>query len=334
MPLEIEEFPIIGRSELERFAVCPRQARLSDTYQNPVSEPAEVGQQIHDAIGYTVGTWVDSNGTLNRGEIAEEFRTHLDATRPDLQPQALDAVSPGFAWKLAGILGDIHPANILRYDGGPGAQSGQFGAVEIPGYGLRLTAEADLLTATESPEVVDLYDWKTGRQSWDFERVATCFQFNVYAWLTLQNYPAVNCVRVVVLDTRRNRETYRVEFDRRRMPAMQSRIQSAAGYWQRYRDADPATCEAWPTLEKCRICDVAAVCDDCGDQIGEAAASPEAYLDRTVAIKAVLDARESILRGVREERGEDIVSPLGNAYGRDKPRAARKQPAGFYESEK
>jgi PD-(D/E)XK nuclease superfamily protein len=151
---------------------------------------------------------------------------HMAATsRPDVQPQVVQALRRTFP-----IIEHLttHPNNLprasedlMRYDGGEGQHAGQLAADILPALDdgsrgpVRGTGELDLLLATVSPEELEMVDFKSGWREWNAGEVAESFQFQMYAWLVLQNYPAVQRVRVRVYITRAGEFTGAVEFTRR-----------------------------------------------------------------------------------------------------------------------
>ena len=320
---------VIDRSDLECEATCPRQARLRESRgYGSAGDAAAAGEEVHQAIGYAIGTYLDSGGNMTTVEIRDCIVDGLMQSRPDVQPDAISG-GIGYAWDAARLISDHSPVSILRHDGGEGNRSGQL-AWDWPSAKLRLTSELDLLLATESRELLRIHDWKSGRGRWHVGMVADSFQFTLQAWLVLMNYPEVQAVEVVIHSTRLRSATRPVEFTRDRIDRLQARISAACQHWYANHSLPPEKAPAWPSREKCSLCDCAAFCGAADPDIQAATSDPVAFLQDTIAIEANLAARKRVLASIVDRTGGDIVTPDGDAFGRDKPAAARKPSASFY----
>lgn len=172
----------------------------------------------------------------------------------------------------------------------------------------------------------------SGWKQWRAADVKKSFQFQMQAWLVLENYPDVEMVRVTIWNLRENRQSYSVEFLRKDRMEYEVRVRSAAQIAMT-NAASPLRPDGWPTTEKCPLCSVAALCD-VGDQVlTDVAANPEAWVDRLVALDARVTSITSLLADVVEARGEDIETPSGHRFGTRKAKKAAKPKAVLYSSD-
>jgi hypothetical protein len=261
---------------------------------------------------------------MSPGELAEAIRGgekaggEINYARPDVQPAAIEALRPAI-WTVSNIVATQSVGNILRYDGGDGKRTGQV-AADLDAN-VRLTAEMDLLLSTESTEVLRLYDWKTGRGTSDIGDVKDAFQFQFYCWLLFQEYPGVNRVDVVVANTREGRALPPVHFYRSKLPEYLGRITTAVNAWTDNEEPVPLEkVAAWPSVEKCRLCDAAV---DCPVAEREVAMEPVGVLLQVIALDARRDKLEELLKAAVTKSGGPIRTPEGDCYGKfgaEKPR--------------
>lgn len=322
----IDDTPVIDRSTLERWATCPRQAVLAQEVKS-ASLIAACGTEIHDAFRLTIQSYVESQGALSRRELVDETMTNLLSTRPDVQPDAI-AAGRAAVWGFADILSAVHVTAVMRYDGGEGKRSGQL-AMDIAA-GCRVTGELDLLLATQSKEVVDLWDWKTGHFRWTENAVANSFQFQMYAALILDNYPDVNCVRCRIFNTRLNAPTYSIEFTREKLPQYRARISHAAGLWYQHRGRNVLQVPAWPARDKCDTCPVITRCTAADEDLREVAVNPQAALKSLWLMDQRADALRKQLGEFVRTKGQDIRTDDGICFGFGKPKSERKPTAVMY----
>jgi hypothetical protein len=221
----------------------------------------------------------------------------------------------------------LHFKNILRWDGGTGENSGQL-SWDIPDLGLRCTSELDLLYAGPSPDVIHETDFKSGFMKWNCDKVFTEFQFNFHAWLLFHNYPDIKAVSLDVWATRFNQRTYPVLFKREQLYNLDYLVRSAAVEYVKNRDKAPELCEAWPTVEKCEYCPAAALCDASRLPQG----TPEEWVDKLVSLEAQAGALAKLAAAHVKKTGQDIVTPLGNAYGLSAPKRTVAPKMKAYES--
>lgn len=235
---------LADRSSLERMADCPAMAQfVAGGRVITSSHPAEVGSAVHDVIGDLIREYVDSRGNIGITDWVDTGKQLLCASRPDVQQDAIAAARASL-YAIGKYVTNIHPDNVLRHDGGTGDRCGQL-AWDMEDMGVRVTSEVDLLHTGRAPELVTEIDWKTGRAKWDADDVEHSFQFQLHAWLILENYPDVECVSVRVWNTRLNALTYGVQFKRNDLPGkygLDYKIRAAVQNWLRYRDKPAEEC--------------------------------------------------------------------------------------------
>lgn len=327
---EPEPLKIVDRSTLERYCVCPAQARYLETGTvNWTTAAMDSGEAVHRAFGSSITEYIQSGGELTPPELEADAMNQLYRSRPDVQPDALGAAR-GMTWAWSRLVGSLHHENIIAYDGGGESRSGQL-AWDIPDLGLRLTSELDLLYAGRAPQLVHEVDYKTGWMKHTAASVAESFQFQMHAWLVLNNYPELEALEVRVWNTRMRRLTLGVEFDRQRdLPQINARVRMLAELYHRYCVADPQDAETWPQVERCAACPVAARCPAAGRDAAELASNPGGYVDQITALEAKLAAMKKQAGAYVDASGADIVSDNGNAFGREKPKPVRTIPKGLY----
>lgn len=312
LDVETPERVVLDRSLLEQFTVCPWQAHATMT--GKVSLPNDLmntGNEIHAAISRTIQWWIDNDGLADqfggvRGSIADWLEGELRGSRPDVQPQAI-AGARASLWAFADFLSGIRPANILHFDGGEGDKSSQL-AIDL-GFCV-VTSELDLVTATDSVEVIRVTDWKSGWKLHTASEVANAFQFQMHADLLFERYKGVQAVEVVVWDTRRNKRTYRVQFERSRREEYHSRVFQAAQTWQHYRD-NPTP---WPSVEKCEGCRAALFCPAADDALKATSGEASGLLEQLIVVGQRYEQIKSALSAEVKRTKAPVVSGV-NAFG-------------------
>ncbi len=247
----------------------------------------------------------------------------LRSSRPDVQPQVIEAAKYScYGWGR--YLKGKHPENILRYDGGANERSGQL-AWDIEPLGLRFTAELDFLTTTQSPEVLEDMDYKSGWKRYYIDTIANRFQFRMHAWLVLNNYPEIQALSVRVWQPRFGGAGYPVLFKRSQMNEFEAQIRHAAGLYKMHRNDLPQLSPTWPAEDKCAICSAAAICPAAGRPATDIAKDPVGYVEQMHAIDASLAAMRKAAAAHVKATGADIVTQSGLAFGMQKPKSERKQ---------
>lgn len=330
---ESTPLPEVDRSDAERYAVCPAQARFIETGRvTTTSHAMEVGSEVHDALSAGIEEYLQADLELRPWQIAEMVadvvRGRLMNARPDLQPDAIVAAMP-MLYPWSRFIASLAPENILRFDGGRGNRSGQIG-VDIPSLGICATSELDLLYAGPSPSVLHELDYKSGRTNWSESKVASEFQFTYHAWLVFNEYDeSVEALDVSVWPTREREPTKPVRFERKYLAEYEARVMQTLLARERNKNLPPERAEVWPTVEKCPLCPARALCP--GLPKSEIDADPAAYVFAMYALKQRLDGMEEIATAYRDRTGTDIVAQGGIVFGRNKPAAKRSNPAVFYE---
>ena len=320
MNLFYDEKPTYDRSTLEQAANCPMSWRLRGNNQT-VGTAAESGEAYHQAVSRVITRYVtDETGhSFSPSELAAEIENECMQSRPDVQPDVMK-VCKSSKWMVARLIASTAPTNILRYDGGEGETSGQ---LSVDCGSFVATSELDLLRATESPEMVDIDDWKSGYKPWTAEMVRDSFQFQLHALLVFENYDdSLQYVRVRVQMPRTNSRTPAVYFRRDDLPTIRARVQSAGDLLLRYQDVPIDNVPAWPTSQKCQICDCVFDClvtTVTADQPGE-------MVDQMVVLTEQISSLQARLWAIRDETGKDIISKNGNGFGWDKPAGKPRKP--------
>ena len=334
--LFIDDTPtILSRSDMEQWARCPHSAHLmaSGAASNH-SKPAEVGSAVHEVIAAAVAARADEG--VSEVEMREMIREGAIRSRPDIQPDVIRAA--GATWSIVQFITTQSdgqkrsPDDILRFDGGKGAKTGQLGADLGTGENVvRLTCEVDLLMSTPSTEEIELADWKSGWRHWTAMDVQASFQFSFYAYLVLRNYPTINTVRVRVFLTRDGSATGAVEFRRKDMYALEKRIESTVNIWREHHSAsDPADVPAWPSPDKCGICPAATLCRFAHEPAADVARDPEAAIRQLVVLDTAAGQLRSGLAKLVRANGEDFQFEGGLCFGANKPVKARAKVCDVY----
>jgi len=324
------EMTILDRSTLEAWATCPfaaagREAGLVTS----VGLIARAGEEVHQAIGRTLRSYLDSDGMLSLSDLVHIAGIEIRSSQPDVQPEAVKAFRASM-WAFIRYVTGLHFVNILRFDGGEGKRSGQL-AWDVESLGVRVTSEVDLLHATPSKALLSEVDWKSGWKCWTAEAVRDSFQFQLHAWLIFNNYPDVEGVQVTIWNLRTNRRAWPVEFERRDLQAINTRMLSAIEQWGRYHGKPLDDVPTWPAREKCPICDTAAICPAADGDIVDLRTDPGHFVDVMHAVECRFNAMKKLAAAYVTENG-DIMSPSGMAFGPGKPKADRKPPNSLYQT--
>lgn len=333
---------VIDRSTLERYANCPHQGFLIDKgFVHNSSTPADIGNEAHGILSMALRYRVGALATPR--EMREYIEAEAMASRPDIQPEVIMTLRR--AYPLAALIcqhsngEDRNADDLLRFDGGDGARSGQVAADLIPATessgAIRLTCELDLLLATASAEELELIDWKSGWAHWTAGDVKASFQFQFYVWVIFVNYPTVSRVGVRIFMTRDGVSTSLVTFDRDRdFYQIHRRLITAVETYMKYRDPRRAEdVPAWANPEKCSICSAAPRCSLAHKPDADLAVDPEGYLRQYVALDAAASQMKAALSAkVRKDKGDLIFGDV--AFGTERPKAARAATCDVYSPER
>jgi hypothetical protein len=330
---EPDLLPVLDRSTLEQWANCPQQAALME-HGVAVRESAilNAGIEAHEVFSIAIKEFIGCEGEASAGTLVDVLIGAAHLSRPDVQPDVINAVRYS-AWEWAKWLTDprtgLHWSNILRFDGGYGDQSGQL-AVDLKWPAVRLTSEIDLLYSGASPEVLHEVDYKSGHKQFTARDVEESFQFQMHAYLVFENYPAINGHEITIWNTRTNNRSYRVLFHRKDIDQYKTRVINAARIWSQKREKAIADIPAWPEVDKCAICDVAAHCHATRWEVQ----TPEKLLEKLIATEAAASAIKKQLAAVVKANGSDIVTQAGNAFGKCAPPSTRAKPNALYSTAK
>jgi hypothetical protein len=306
------ELPVLDRSTLEAWSTCPFQAHAISSGKVQITNTLmAAGEEVHQAISRTIQQWIDTDGMADqfggvRGAIADWLEGELRGSRPDVQPEAI-AGARASLWSITEFLVGIRPGNILCFDGGEDDRSSQL-AMNL-GF-CTVTSELDLVTATESVEVLRVTDWKTGHTIHTAADAAHAFQPQMHADLLFEHYKGIEAVEFVFWDARRNKRTYKVLLPRSRREEYHSRVFQAAQSWQRYRD-NPVP---WPTIEKCELCRAAFLCPAADNLMKDATTEPGILLEQLIAAEQRVKVLKGALSGVVKATGAPVVSG-SSAFG-------------------
>lgn len=329
--------PELDRSELEGFANCPAAAVIRE--QKLVvdgSNATNSGNEVHAVISAAITEWITTQGWMGGdqgakqvGYLADWIRAQATISRPDVQPDVIEALRSG-AWAIAEFIDSLNFGNILRYDGGEvHRRSGQIGW-NVPHIGRCLTSEVDCLVKTASAEVLDEHDWKSGnKRLWTAAEVRNSFQFQFHWWLISKVYPEVNLLNVTIWPLRNVAGRAAVQFFRKDIPEIEARVMNAANQWAAYHGKPLETVPCWPAREKCRLCDGAAFCPIIPPRTCDE--NPEQFVLSMNALTVALEQMELEAAAYVERKGE-IRTDFGICFGVEKPKANRKATPTLYSS--
>jgi len=321
---------LVDRTTLERWATCPAMARILEGRSIRMGNKlTATGDEIHAAFSDCLTDYIEQeNFAIQRREYVDNLVGRLRASRPDVQPEVLDAASRA-VWAFTDLYINVNPSNILAYDGGEKTgRGGQF-AVDLPASGVRYTSELDLLMAGPgSPEILYEHDYKSGHKYHDAVSISQSFQFQTHAFLVFDRFPDCEELKVSVFNVRTCRSERAVRFTREKdYENIAARIRTAIGIREQYRNVALGPEMCWPMTGRCDICDARKECPieppPCAKD------DPEAALLALVAMQQKADALKDELTALVDATGEDIVAE-GVAFGRSKP-ADRRAKAVLYE---
>lgn len=322
---------IADRSDLERFVECPAAGYAIRHKLVPTDKfCTNSGEEVHRAFSAATHEWIASQASLNPGELAETLKQEARNARPDVQPDVIRATKWS-TWEWSRFIASINPENILRFDGGGDLnRSGQLAAdFPVGDTIVRATSELDLLYAGPAKRLLHEVDYKSGCKQWQAADVWDSLQFQLHALLVFENYPECDGLEVTIWNTRHNRRTYTVEFQRsKHLDEIAARVRSAAAAFATYRDDENAP--VWPAAEKCAFCDAAVICPAASQMQKTLEENPPGWVDAMLALDTRLDAMRKAAMSYVSKTGNDIVSPSGAAFGYGKPKQSRKPSAALY----
>lgn len=321
---------VVDRSDLERFAECPARGYLMRHKKVPLDKfCTNSGEEAHKAFASATREWIASGASITPREAAQTLEQEARGARPDVQPDVLRAVKWS-TWEWSRFICSIHPDNILRFDGGEDLnRSGQLAVdITIGETVARVTSELDLLYAGPAKHLLHELDYKSGYKQWTSADAWDSFQFQLHALLVFENYPEADGLEVTIWNTRHNRRTYTVEFQRKHLDEIAARVRSAAAAYVTYRDDENAP--TWPGAEKCAFCDAAMLCPAVAQSQKTLEENPPGWVETMHALDVRLTEMRKAAQQHVSKTGQDIVSPSGAAFGFGKPKANRKPSAALY----
>ena len=292
---------------------------------------AEIGEGWHTAASKALCEYLESECQMGIIDFRNNLEYHLKNSRPDIQPQVLDA-SKASVWSWSKFITDSikYPDEVVGCDGGDHiGKSGQLAAeLVVDGIPCTLTSELDLLIAGPSHEVLLDYDWKAGWKFHTEEMVRSSIQFQWHAWLVHKNFD-IEALRVRVWNVRKNAVTYAVDFKRDDVHKFEARISNVVRLHRKWGDKDPEEVEVYPSPEVCEWCPAAVTCSNATRAAVEIAQDPEAFIDHYAELQGRLEYMKKVAVKYTDKNGT-IITEKGNAFGRDKPPSERKKPASLY----
>lgn len=260
------------RSELQRYAVCPRQAILCEEHSDEIEIHEvlpETGQIVHAIAKEAIEAC-----EYNLQEAADYFAEELPKARPDLQPEALRAGK-----NLANELRRFGSNRVLICEE-PVTRS-LLAATPERGEVL-IVCELDLVLATTKENTIIVLDYKTGYKNRTNQEARDDFQTCVNSWCLFGKYPDVRTIHFFYLNTRINTRSY-ARIEKEDEPNIATRIFETAQYW--LEDCD----DAWPEPTKCSQCDVVRWCKIADHEIKALDDDPKLYLDIYITKQAHCD---------------------------------------------
>lgn len=310
------EAEIHQRTELGQSAECPMQGILCKEHETERErhEPLkETGNLEHDIIKLAIESCDrDLQEALNF--IAEE----LPKVRPDLQPDVLQA-GRTLAYRLRhyttnGVLHveDPFTRSILP----PTTARGE----------VLIVTEPDLVLSTQQANIGIVVDWKSGWWQRTKQQARDDFQTCVVCWTIWAKYPQWDLIKFIYEETRTNTRA-EVWIDKNRIiggtqehpltqeDAFEYRILSAV------RLRQSGSREAWPTEQKCAMCDVVKWCPAADYEIAELVADQKLYVDKYIAKEAQLNRMHDAI-AARIKAGYVVVGSAGEFNGEPKKKSS------------
>ncbi len=138
------------------------------------------------------------------------------------------------------------------------------------------------------------------------------------AWLVLENYPDVDCVRVTIWNLRENVRTYSVDFRRCDSEQFAARVRHAAGLAVMH-GSSASVPPGWPSEEKCELCPVARWCN-----VGDAGnMNPGEMVEALSVLGRRSDELTKLLEKHVRDSGSDIETKSGLCFGFQKPKTRK-----------
>lgn len=325
---------VLDRTTIQLAGTCPFLCAASLAGKLNIGQIAHVGEEVHQAFGRATRAYIDCDGDIYAGQLKDRLLDELAACRPDLQPEVTAAAqAAAWAWAIYlkhDAMGDepLNPANIMAFDGGEDIGKGGQLACDFEDLRVTVTSEVDFLHGGKSPRLLDEIDYKSGWKRHTERSVATDFQFRLHALLGFANFPDCEGYQVSVWNSRFNRPTFPVLFDRKKdLPRITAQVRMAIQHYMTsvlpFDIDDPQNLPpTWPTAEKCQGCDAAFLCPAAGAPIADVAKDPVAALRQLVVIDERRDKLAKALAAHVKTHGDVADGPV--RFGFDKPKSERK----------
>jgi hypothetical protein len=306
---QIKSEPIIAdRSSLQQCGTCPHQRNLCEKHNiQPLNKCVQVGSEIHRIVEETLKPVVEEmacHETLSPPELAEAIVDALPMSRPDIQPEVMNAAR----W-LADMIchTPIHKIigieKQIDYELFPGTQSrGPF----------MITTCIDLLMSGRESLIV--YDWKTGYKKRSNQEAKDDFQTCVIAFILWKLYPDLKTIHFFYKSTywgsshdaycrlERNEELPQLPHLTLEMQ-FQARIILASQLWMNKSD------EAWPEPKKCSQCHAIHYCKYADPTAKEMTDDPQKFVDQMV----VLEEKLKSMKGYAKDYIKEHITMKGTA---------------------
>lgn len=328
---------LVDRSTIGRYIECPFQGFAVETGLVPSgSLAADSGNEAHDAYAEMVAKYIESHGSTSTGSLVNVAVDSARHSRPDLQPDVLNAVRAG-AYTFARDLTyrpdgqQRNPADILRFQGGQGERTGQIAMDILPQTTtrgpIRLTTELDLLMAAEARNELAVTDWKTGHTRWTAPMVRESFQFNFQAMILLTVYPDCDRVWIRVFSPRTGGSTGYVGFTRRDAEDCKARCAKAIQVRATALEAG-LNADCCPDAERCCQCPAGRECPLAAAPAPALCADPAGFMVNAALRRMQIEADEKALVAYAKKNGP--IQASGWECG-PRPRSTRAQTYGLRE---
>ena len=228
--------------------------------------------------------------------MADWFINELPKVRPDIQPQVIRAVK-----YLAESITHLQPHRILGVETQIDCASGIYAKT---GHQFVLTACLDLLLGGTNSLIV--FDWKSGYKKRTNQETYDDFQCQFDVFILFKMYPEIDTIHWFYDETfwgtksyarfERNASTIHPELTTEMQ--FQGRIFSALNLWK-----DDCR-EAWPEEKKCCWCDAIFFCPHASAGSKKIASNPRRFIDRMVALQAILDRYNKIAKDWYKRYGQ------------------------------
>ncbi len=298
---ETHEDIIIYRSEAEMVANCPHQRNLSKKYPKELQDDMPtVGVIGHGLLEESIKRVLKNHGQSD--EIADYFAAEVEKTRPDLQPQIIEAYK--------GVIFDLLYMSVAEIIG----CEIQIDHVLIPATKSRgrivISTKVDLLQ-TGFGESLIWRDWKSGWKKRDKVEAWQSFQAQFITYILWQNYdgthknaegeelPKVDNIQGLFHETRfggkvpaeyhRDKHPYRI-------PDLTQEMQFEGRITEAIRLILTGCDEAWPSCKKCLWCSWIDKCKFANTDALDFAKNQEEFINSTHVMELLVKKNKEIIK--------------------------------------